>query len=240
MTPVHAHYLPSVITMGYGPVASIFACAICYLTLLNTSQNCWYACQTGLTSTLLHMRFASSMTSGDITDYKTLFLEAGEWWKREEERWKQAEEEQRCQAGLKRRAAEQTERTTFDNEKVPSKTAPVDRISNPAGGQISLQWEAVEHRARHSKPPMLNIGLYCCWKRYDLLMVAGALARSRDISCPAASSGFCGPCFPRSNWPGQDLLPPWGLGNSAYATCDGLGSLSAASRIYLLVQNSMS
>ncbi|BCR92243.1 uncharacterized protein ACHE_80143A [Aspergillus chevalieri] len=104
------------------------------------------------------MRLARFMTSDDIADYKTLFLEAGERWKREEEQWKQAEE-QRREAGLRRRAEEQTRRTTFDEEKVPSKTAPVDRISNPAGGQMSLQWEAVEHRARHSKSPMLNMGI---------------------------------------------------------------------------------
>lgn len=52
------------------------------------------------------MRLARFMTSDDIADYKTLFLEAGERWKREEEQWKQAEE-QRREAGLRRRAEEQ-------------------------------------------------------------------------------------------------------------------------------------
>lgn len=104
----------------------------CYLIW---AKNCRYACQTGLTSPLLHTCLADSMASDDITDYKTLLLEAEEWWK-------QAEEEQRREAGLRRRAEERTWWMTFDElirygHNIVARSLRVANQSRCTSGRIS-------------------------------------------------------------------------------------------------------
>ena len=64
-------------------------------------------CQT-LKSTLLNTCLADSMASNNSPDYKALFLEAERKQKQVEECQRQAEEEQRCEAGLRRQTEEQT------------------------------------------------------------------------------------------------------------------------------------